>query len=118
MDAATVAGDPFLLEKAVLNLLQNALAFAPDGGAIQIALTRAAGGCRLSIADLGPGIPAYALPRVFERFFSLPRPATGKKSSGLGLAFVREVATLHGGTITLENVLPNGARATLLLPSS
>jgi len=54
--------------------------------------------------------------RVFERFFSLPRPDTGKKSSGLGLAFVREVATLHHGTVTLENGAEGGAVATLHLP--
>ena len=53
------------------------------------------------IADRGPGVPDYALPRVFERFYSLPRPEGGSRSSGLGLCFVAEVAALHGGSATL-----------------
>jgi two-component system sensor histidine kinase CreC len=55
---------------------------------------------------------------VFERFFSLPRPDTGKKSSGLGLAFVREVATLHRGSIDLKNAAAGGAIAELALPEA
>lgn len=120
IDAAgdcTTEGDAFLLEKAVLNLLQNALAFAPDGGRIAIGLQRGEGRCRITVQDDGPGIPEYAEARVFDRFFSLPRPATGKKSSGLGLAFVREVAALHRGTATLENAPGGGAIAILEIPA-
>ena len=67
------------------------------------------------MADAGPGIPDYAAERVFERFYSLPRP-DGSRSSGLGLPFVREVAGLHGGTIAVENGEGGGAVATLRLP--
>lgn len=115
-ERAEVQGDPFLLEKAMMNLLQNAVAFAPSGGAVAVGLSCQDDRCTITIQDNGPGIPDYALPRVFERFFSLPRPDTGKKSSGLGLAFVREVATLHLGTVTLENAPAGGALATLQLP--
>ena len=113
-----IEGDAFLLEKAVVNLLQNAVAFTPQSGAIVAGLHCLDSACTISVRDTGPGVPDYALPRVFERFFSLPRPDTGKKSSGLGLAFVREVATLHRGAVTLENAPEGGAVAILVLPGS
>ena len=55
------------------------------------------------ILDEGPGIPAYALNKIFERFYSLPRQSTGKRSSGLGLCFSREVAHQHHGSVTVQN---------------
>jgi len=63
-------------------------------------------------------VPDYALARVFERFYSLPRPVTGKKSTGLGLALVREIAHLHGGDATLANRPEGGVRAVLWVPIS
>jgi two-component system, OmpR family, sensor histidine kinase CreC len=113
--SCVVAGDEFLLEKAVLNLLQNAIAFAPPGGKVSAVLQHTNSSCILRIEDNGPGIPAFAETRVFERFFSLPRPDTGKKSSGLGLAFVREVMSLHRGSIELRNAPAGGAIAELVL---
>lgn len=123
---AMTMGDPFLLERATLNLLENALAFTPPCGTISLSLAEQmepieqAGTWAIIIDDSGPGIPAYALPRVCERFFSLPRPDTGKKSSGLGLPFVQEVAVLHGGTVALqprpETTGTTGTRAILTLP--
>ncbi|MGL5179835.1 MAG: ATP-binding protein, partial [Aeromonas veronii] len=67
------------------------------------------------VTDSGPGIPDYALPRIFERFYSLPRPDKGK-SSGLGLSFAHEVAHQHGGRLTLANRPEGGAIAELWLP--
>lgn len=117
-DPCEVEGDAFLLEKAIVNLLQNAIAFSPAGGLVTVTLRRQGGACILSVTDNGPGVPNYALTRVFDRFFSLPRPDTGKKSSGLGLAFVREVALLHQGAVNLENAPEGGAVATLDLPAA
>ncbi|HBA85790.1 MAG TPA: two-component system sensor histidine kinase CreC [Verrucomicrobia bacterium] len=111
-----VRGERFLLFQAVYNLLQNAIGFAPGGSEIAITLTVADSSIELCIRDKGPGIPDYALARVFERFYSLPRPDTGRKSSGLGLAIVREIAGLHQGSVCLENAPSGGACATLLLP--
>jgi two-component system sensor histidine kinase CreC len=111
-----VSADEFLIEKAILNLFQNAIAFAPNGGKVAASLEQNDGACELRVEDNGPGIPDYAQPRVFERFFSLPRPDTGKKSSGLGLAFVREVASLHRGSVELKNRAEGGAVAELRLP--
>ncbi|HHQ4539276.1 TPA: ATP-binding protein, partial [Aeromonas veronii] len=67
------------------------------------------------VTDSGLGIPDYALPRIFERFYSLPRPDKGK-SSGLGLSFAHEVAHQHGGRLTLSNRPEGGALAELWLP--
>ena len=115
-EPCTVSADEFLIEKAILNLFQNALAFAPNGGKVAASLEQKDGACELRVEDNGPGIPDYAQARVFERFFSLPRPDTGKKSSGLGLAFVREVASLHRGSVELKNGPAGGAVAELRLP--
>lgn len=114
-----VQGDPFLLRQAVANLLENALDFAPAGSAVRIDVTGApADQIAIQVADDGPGIPDYALPRLFERFYSLPRPDGRDKSTGLGLCFVREVATLHHGDITIRNRDGAGALATLTLPAA
>ena len=70
----------------------------------------------VTVRDRGPGIPDYAEDKVFEKFYSLARPHTPKKSTGLGLAFVREIAGLHHGRVTLANDADGGAVATLSLP--
>ena len=115
---AFVEGDGFLLRQAIANLLENAAAFAPAGSVIELDIAREDDRVVLSVRDRGPGVPDYALPRVFERFYSLPRPDGGSRSSGLGLCFVAEVATLHGGEAVLANAGEGGARATLALPAA
>jgi two-component system sensor histidine kinase CreC len=116
-DDIFVEGDSFLLHEAISNLIQNAIDFSPICG--QIELTAQADGRMLNfiVNDHGPGIPDYAKERVFDKFFSLQRPDTGKKSTGLGLNFVKEVADLHHGEIKLENLPEKGLRATLSLPA-
>jgi two-component system, OmpR family, sensor histidine kinase CreC len=101
----TVMGESFLLEIALANLLQNAIGFSPAGGRIRVGIScpSEAGWVEVFLEDEGPGIPEYALPRIFERFYSLSHPATGRKSSGLGLCFVREAVELHRGTVTVGN---------------
>jgi two-component system sensor histidine kinase CreC len=113
---ATLRGERVLLREAMVNLLQNALDFSPAGGTVSFAATLTDGRAAFTVEDGGPGVPDYALPRVFERFYSLPRPGTGRKSTGLGLALVREIALLHGGDIALANRHVGGAIATLWLP--
>ena len=116
-DATTqVKGDRFLLAQAVGNLLQNAIEFSPGGGAVQIEIRVGADAADVQVCDEGPGIPPFALSQVFDRFYSLPRPDTGRKSSGLGLSIVREVARLHGGDVILSNRPEGGACAVLSLP--
>jgi len=111
-----VPGDAFLLHQAVSNLIQNAIDFSPAGGTVAVTMAVANAQAHLSILDEGPGIPDYAEHRIFEKFFSLQRPGTGKKSTGLGLNLVREVAKLHGGVLTLANrSAQTGVRARLSL---
>jgi two-component system sensor histidine kinase CreC len=112
-DACPCRGDAFLLRQAIANLLDNAIDFSPAGGEINIALERQPDKLRLTVRDRGEGAPDYALPRLFERFYSLPRPATGRKSTGLGLPFVCEVAQLHGGDAHFSNHPQGGAEVTL-----
>lgn len=112
-----IRGELFLLRQALLNLLENAIDFSPPGSVITVqADTGVAGVVTLAVMDSGPGIPDYALERVFERFYSLPRPASNEKSTGLGLCFVQQVAQLHHGQITLRNRSTGGAEARLTLP--
>lgn len=110
-------GDPWLLELALSNLIQNAIDFAPAGSVIRLHAYRLAERNVIELEDSGPGVPDYARERVFERFYSLPRPDTGKKSTGLGLCFVKEAATLHGGSIELlAREDGPGTKAVLVLP--
>lgn len=113
---ATVRGERYLLSQALGNLLQNAIEFSPPGGEVSVVLAVEAGEVRVGVEDRGPGVPAYALEKVFDRFYSLPRPDSGRKSSGLGLSIVREIARLHGGEATLGNRPGGGACAILSLP--
>lgn len=112
-----IRGERVLLREALVNLLQNALDFSPAGSTVSLAANRANGRVMFTVEDAGPGVPDYALPRVFERFYSLPRPGTARKSTGLGLALVREIAHLHGGEATLANRPEGGARAELWVPT-
>lgn len=112
----TVQGDALLLRQAIGNLLDNAIAFAPPASALMLDASKADGMIHLRLSDNGPGIPDYAMPRIFERFYSLARPAAAK-STGLGLPFVHEVALLHGGSVTVSNRTEGGVRACLSLPA-
>ncbi len=113
---ASVEGDPFLLRRAISNLLDNAIDFSPTGSEVLINLETTSRLARVSVRDRGPGIPDYAQEKVFQKFYSLARPHSQKKSTGLGLAFVKEIAALHHGRIELGNATRGGAVATLTLP--
>jgi two-component system, OmpR family, sensor histidine kinase CreC len=115
-----IEGERFLLRQALMNLLDNAIDFTPPGRGM---LVEARPGpalagtpsLALSVFNEGEPIPDYALPRVTERFYSLARPGTGRRSTGLGLNFVQEVAQLHGGMFRIANEA-GGVRAELVLP--
>lgn len=113
---ALAEGDRFLLRLALGNLVDNAIDFSPDGGVVRVRLAVDGDAARIDVRDQGPGIPSYARDKVFEKFYSLARPATGKKSTGLGLSFVRHIASLHHGTVALDNGAEGGAHAAFTLP--
>ena len=108
-------GEPFLLRQALGNLLDNALDFTPVEGGLRFTAERAGEQVEFKLFNQAEPIPDYALPRLSERFYSLPRPDSGRKSTGLGLNFVEEVVKLHGGTMSIGNV-DGGVEVTLHLP--
>ena len=108
--------DRDMWEKVVLNLLSNALKYTFEGG-ITVRLAPGPGGAVLTVADTGTGIPAAELPRLFERFTRVAgaRSRSGE-GSGIGLAMVRELVGLHGGTVTADSAVGVGTTFTVTLP--
>jgi len=110
-----VFGEPFLLRQAIGNLLDNALDFTPQEGLVHFKAERQGRQLCLTLFNQAEAIPEYALPRLSERFYSLPRPSSGRKSTGLGLNFVEEVMKLHGGELHIGNE-PGGVEVCLSFP--
>lgn len=110
-----VLGDAFLLKQALFNLMENALDFVSYAAEIHWQSQSGGQGVQISIYNIGPHIPDYAMPRLTERFYSLARE-NGVKSTGLGLNFVEQVVKLHSGSLTIANV-DNGVKVTVTLPT-
>jgi CheY-like chemotaxis protein len=117
-DAGPVLGDPDRLQQVALNLLSNAIKFTPDGGQVELHLERTEDRARITVSDTGKGISPAFLPHVFERFTQADTSSTRSHSGlGLGLAIVRHLVELHGGTIKAESAGEGqGARFTVELP--
>jgi two-component system sensor histidine kinase CreC len=106
-----------LFEQAIGNIVNNAIDFSPDGGTITIKATQTNSAVNIVVLDEGPGIPVQVMSKLFTRFFSVSRPDTGKRSTGLGLRFVKKIMQLHGGEITLNNrFFQAGTEAKLRFP--
>ena len=109
-----------LFERAVANLVDNALKFCPSGARIELAATAHEGRVLVAVADTGPGISGADLPHLFDRFYQSRQsvaPATGEGGKGLGLAIVKRIAELHGGTVVVTSALGAGTRVVLSLPA-
>jgi two-component system sensor histidine kinase MprB len=104
-------GDASALERAVTNLLDNAVKWSPSGGDVMVSLENG----RLRVADSGPGIADADLPYVFDRFYR-STDARGMPGSGLGLAIVRQAAERHGGSVSAGRAPAGGALMILDLP--
>jgi signal transduction histidine kinase len=121
-----VVGDGDRLAQVFANLLDNAVAHTPAGGRVTIAARPVAGtqAVEVTVTDTGEGIPAGALPRLFERFYQVdsarPRgqacPERSRRGAGLGLAIAKEIVEAHGGKITAESVVGLGSKFTVRLP--
>src|SRR6202044_1754499 len=108
--------DREMWEKVVLNLLSNALKFTFDGS-ISVTLRAEDSGAVLRISDTGSGIAGDEMPRLFERFHRIPSPRSrSNEGSGIGLALVRELVGLHGGSITAGSTEGAGTTFTVRLP--
>ncbi|MCO1578366.1 HAMP domain-containing histidine kinase [Crossiella sp. SN42] len=114
----TLVGDANALERAVMNLLDNAVKWSPPDGRVRVELRQAgAQAAVLEVADSGPGIAEDDLPHVFERFYRSTEART-LPGSGLGLAIVKQVAERHGGTVTAGRAAEGGALMSLWLPGN
>ncbi len=116
--AVSVSGDPVRLQQIVWNLLANAIKFTPRGGRVQVRLERVNSHVEVAVSDTGSGIPADFLPHVFDRFRQADQKTTRQHGGmGLGLAIVRHLVELHGGTVRAESPGEgHGATFTVLLP--
>jgi PAS domain S-box-containing protein len=113
-----VRADVERLQQVLWNLLANAVKFTPQQGAVDVYLRRQEALAEIRIEDSGPGIPAEFLPRIFERFSQADGSSTRKHGGlGLGLAIVRHLVELHGGTVSASNSEKGGAVLTVLLPA-
>jgi PAS domain S-box-containing protein len=120
LDVPPIAGDPNRLQQVVWNLLSNAIKFAPPKGRVEVRLLKAGEHCELIVEDNGPGIDPTFIPHMFERFRQADSSTTRThKGLGLGLAIVRSLVEMHGGTIAAANAAvtgTTGAVFTIRLP--
>jgi two-component system heavy metal sensor histidine kinase CusS len=108
-----------LFQRAIGNLVSNALAHTPSGGAITLRARSEGANISLEVLDTGHGIPADHLPHVFERFYRADRSRTPVKGGvGLGLAIVKSIAELHRGSVEIESEIDKGTRVRLLFPQN
>nr|MBP6765994.1 sensor histidine kinase [Rubrivivax sp.] len=114
------AVDVELFERAVANLLDNALKFTPAGAAVVLAARSGPGQIEVSVQDQGPGIPAHDLPHLFDRHYQSRdnvAPASSEEGKGLGLAIVKRIVELHGGTVAVHSAPGQGCRVQMKLPA-
>jgi signal transduction histidine kinase len=116
-DLPAVLADGGRITQVLLNLLDNALRFTPDGGSITVSARSNASAVEVTVADTGSGIPIEALPQIFERFYRVDRSRSRETGGGgLGLAIVKAIVTAHGGTVGAASVVGEGTRMTFTLP--
>jgi signal transduction histidine kinase len=105
------------LDRAMTNLISNAVKYTPDGGVVRVTLAGEAATIRLAVQDSGIGIPEEALPHLFEEFYRAPNArAQVKQGTGLGLVITKDILTRYGGTIRVESAENRGTTFTVLLP--
>ena len=111
-----VNADPLLFTRAVTNLVDNAMRFTPAGGNITISVENRGDAADVSVSDTGCGIPQEHISRVFDRFYTVD-PSRNSGGTGLGLALVKSIAELHGGSVTIQSELNRGTTVRLTFPS-
>jgi len=112
----SVLADAQRLHQVMLNLLSNAIKYCREGDQVTVTGRCEDGVLTVSVADTGPGIPADALPNVFERFYRVPGTANRAVGTGLGLAITRQIVEAHGGEISVSSEEGEGATFTFVLP--
>jgi two-component system, OmpR family, sensor kinase len=118
-----IRADESLLRRMLLNLLDNAIKYTPEGGSVSLRCSEENGRYRLAVEDSGPGIPAEMQSRIFERFFRVDKARSrsdnnGSGGAGLGLAIALWIAGAHGGQLELTHSNPQGSMFTARLPKN
>jgi two-component system OmpR family sensor kinase len=118
-EPSVVSGDADRLAQVFANLLDNGVAHTAAGGKVSVTARQIAGAraVEVTVTDMGEGIPAEALPRIFERFYQVDKARKRSRGAGLGLAITKEIVEAHGGTVTAESVVGLGTRFTVRLPT-
>lgn len=107
------------LKQVLVNLIDNAIKFTPEGGRVEVRVSRRGDQAVLTVSDNGPGIPPEALPRIFERFFRVDKARSRELGgAGLGLAIVKSICTAHQGTIDVRSDEGRGSTFTVVLPGT
>ena len=114
----SIEADGSRLHRALLNLIDNAVRYSPDGGLVEVSLASRGGWCQVSVRDHGPGLSETDLEHLFERFYrgDPSRVRSQRSGSGLGLSIVQQIAVTHGGRIQASNHPTGGALMELILP--
>jgi two-component system, OmpR family, heavy metal sensor histidine kinase CusS len=114
---AQINADPVLFSRAISNLVDNALRFTHDGGTIRLSVAAGTQETQVTVSDTGSGIAAEHLPRVFDRFYRADS-SRSSAGAGLGLALVKSIAELHGGSARIESTVGQGTTVSLTFPDS
>jgi len=113
-----IEADNSRLHRALLNLIDNAVRYSPDGEQVAVTLSSRGGWCQVSVRDRGPGLSEQDLEHLFERFYrgDPSRVRSQRSGSGLGLSIVQQIAVTHGGRVQASNHPEGGAQLDLILP--
>ena len=115
--APLIYGDIAMMQRVLVNLIENCLRHTPDVGLISISVDIDSGNVSVRVADTGCGIPAEDVSRIFERFYQQDINRTGNKNSGLGLAIVKRILELHGSVIKVRSQINQGTTFSFQLAS-
>lgn len=114
---ATISVDRMLVQRALANLVANALAYTQAGGSVALRAWKEAGSLHIEVKDTGIGIPSEALPRIFDRFYRVDRARSSRSGgTGLGLAIVKSIALMHGGGVEIRSEVGSGTTVAFVLP--
>jgi two-component system phosphate regulon sensor histidine kinase PhoR len=115
----SIMGDGQKIHQVIINLLQNAITYTPEGGQIAVEVRGVPNGVEVLVSDNGIGIPPPDLPRIFERFYRVDRGRSRELGgTGLGLSIVKHIVEAHGGWVTVESKPGQGSRFTFFLPQA
>ncbi|MGH9939429.1 MAG: sensor histidine kinase, partial [Blastocatellia bacterium] len=112
-----IAGDRARLKQVVVNLVDNAIKYTPEGGAVVVVVSANDGRAEVLVEDNGVGVPSDALPHLFERFYCVDKARSRQMGgAGLGLAIVKSIVAAHGGQVEVESAEGKGSRFIVELP--